>query len=129
MLLPHQRESIEQAFACPVFDYYGLAERAVFASECEQHRGLHLNADFGLCELLDEQDRPVTDLGPMFVTRQMIDQIAGDCTTLVKVVVTDDEVHAGHERMVFGQFEQAAAQQMLGPIAHQDAARQLLPHI
>lgn len=60
ILLPHQRRVIEQAFNCPVFDYYGMAERAVFASECEQHRGMHLNADFGLCELLDERNTPVS---------------------------------------------------------------------
>lgn len=59
MLLPYQRKSIEQAFKCPVFDYYGMAERAVFATECELHRGLHLNSDFGVCELVDEYDRPV----------------------------------------------------------------------
>lgn len=59
MLLPHQRKAIEKAFACPVFNYYGMAERAVFASECEHHHGLHLNSDFGLCELLDEQGGPV----------------------------------------------------------------------
>jgi len=60
VLLPHQRRVIEQAFNCDVFDYYGMAERAVFATECEQHRGLHINSDFGHCELLDEYDRPVS---------------------------------------------------------------------
>ena len=60
ILLPHQRRAIEKGFNCPVFDYYGMAERAVFASECEKHRGLHLNADFGLCELLDDMNYPVS---------------------------------------------------------------------
>lgn len=58
--VPHQRRVIERAFECEVFDYYGMAERAVFASECEQHRGLHVNSDFGLCEILDEQGQAVS---------------------------------------------------------------------
>ena len=32
-----QRETIERAFCCKVFDYYGLAERTIFATECEAH--------------------------------------------------------------------------------------------
>lgn len=59
ILLPHQRNVIEKAFGCKVFNYYGMAERAVFATECEQHKGLHINTDFGHCELVDKFDRPV----------------------------------------------------------------------
>jgi phenylacetate-CoA ligase len=51
-LLPAQRESIEKAFGCRVFDFYGMAERTVFATECEEHRGKHLNIDFGHVEVL-----------------------------------------------------------------------------
>lgn len=61
--LPYQRRAIEEAFDCETFDYYGLAERAVFATECEHHRGLHVNSDFGLCELLDEENEPVGEAG------------------------------------------------------------------
>ncbi|NGX17085.1 phenylacetate--CoA ligase family protein [Wenzhouxiangella sp. XN24] len=59
VLLPWQRDSIASAFQCPVFDYYGMAERAVFATECEFHSGLHVNSDFGHVELLDKEDSPV----------------------------------------------------------------------
>ena len=52
-LLPQQREIIEQAFACKVFDYYGMAERTVFATECETHSGHHVNMDYGITELVD----------------------------------------------------------------------------
>ena len=34
-----QREEIEAAFDCPMFDFYGHAERVVFATECEFHDG------------------------------------------------------------------------------------------
>jgi phenylacetate-CoA ligase len=40
-----QRVVIEQVFACPVTNRYGCEEVSLIASECEEHRGLHVNAD------------------------------------------------------------------------------------
>lgn len=53
-LLQHQREVIEEAFACKVFDYYGLAERTMFATECEAHTGHHVNVDYGITEIVGQ---------------------------------------------------------------------------
>lgn len=53
-LLETQRESIERAFRCRVFDYLGSAERAIFAGECPEHRGLHLFDEYGVTEVLDD---------------------------------------------------------------------------
>ncbi len=50
-LLEVQRHAIEQAFQCRVFDFYGMAERVVFATECREHDGKHFNTDFGLVEI------------------------------------------------------------------------------
>jgi len=50
-LFPHHREAIEKAFACKVFDFYGMAERVIFSSECEYHDGKHLNSDYGITEI------------------------------------------------------------------------------
>ena len=47
-----QRQTIEQAFGCPVFNTYGCREFMLIAAECDQHRGLHVNADHLLVELL-----------------------------------------------------------------------------
>jgi len=58
-LLPIQRETIEKAFCCKVFDFYGMAERVVFATECEHHNGLHLNLDYSIVEITDEDGYPV----------------------------------------------------------------------
>jgi phenylacetate-CoA ligase len=58
-LFPVQREAIEQAFCCKIFDYYGLAERVVFATECEVHSGHHLNFEFGATEVLDASGKRV----------------------------------------------------------------------
>lgn len=46
-----QRETVEQAFGCPVFNTYGCREFMLIAAECGQHRGLHMNADHLLVEL------------------------------------------------------------------------------
>lgn len=53
-LLPRYRENIEQAFGCKVYDSYGMAERTIFATECDHHQGNHLNLDYGISEILDE---------------------------------------------------------------------------
>jgi phenylacetate-CoA ligase len=53
-LLPIQREVIEERFKCKIFDYYGLAERAMFSGECEVHNGHHLYMEYGITEILDE---------------------------------------------------------------------------
>lgn len=58
-LFPHQRETIEEAFECRVFDIYGLAERTVFATECPSHEGSHFNMDFGITEILNRKHEPV----------------------------------------------------------------------
>jgi phenylacetate-coenzyme A ligase PaaK-like adenylate-forming protein len=57
-LFDYQREAIEKAFACKIFDAYGMAERAIFATECEQHSGHHLNSDYGITEFLDSRGEP-----------------------------------------------------------------------
>ena len=50
-LMPKQREEIEKAFACRLYDFYGMAERVVFATECNAHDAKHINMDFGIAEL------------------------------------------------------------------------------
>jgi phenylacetate-CoA ligase len=64
-LMPHQRETIEKAFECKVFDSYGMAERVVFAGECRSHEGKHLNSDFGITEILtkDGESAAVGQMG------------------------------------------------------------------
>lgn len=58
-LFPIQRQAIEKAFSCKVFDFYGMAERVVYATECDRHEGHHLNMDYGITEFLDSNNRPV----------------------------------------------------------------------
>ena len=54
LLFPHQRERIERVFAGRIFDRYGARETSVIASECDRHKGLHLNAECLLVEIVNE---------------------------------------------------------------------------
>lgn len=58
-LFDFQRAAIEEAFECRIFDYFGAAERVVFAVECERHEGHHLCEEYGFTEVLDAEHRPV----------------------------------------------------------------------
>ncbi len=46
-----QRERLERAFGCAVYNTYGCREFMLIAAECEHREGLHVNADHLLVEL------------------------------------------------------------------------------
>lgn len=46
-----ERERVERAFGCEVFDTYGCREAMLIASECQAHDGLHLTEDHVKVEL------------------------------------------------------------------------------
>lgn len=48
-----QRSVVESVFECHVWDFYGLTERVVSASEFECRNGLHLNWENSYFEILD----------------------------------------------------------------------------
>lgn len=48
---PSQREVIEKAFECPVYDYYGSAERVCYIHTCDKG-SYHILPEYGLTELL-----------------------------------------------------------------------------
>ena len=54
VLLPEQRQLLETTFRGKVFNRYGSREVSVVASECEHHRGMHVNADALLMEIVPE---------------------------------------------------------------------------
>jgi phenylacetate-CoA ligase len=70
-LYSYQRETIQEAFQCPVRETYGMSEMVAGASECE-HGKLHLWPDAGLLEV-DEPDETGTGdfLATGFVNRDM----------------------------------------------------------
>lgn len=59
MLLENERRVIQEVFGCAVTNRYGCEEVGLIASECEVHRGLHLNAEHVLVEFVDDAGNPV----------------------------------------------------------------------
>jgi phenylacetate-CoA ligase len=53
------RRRVEEAWGKKPFEVYAATEPAGIASECEQHRGMHLFEDLVITELVDEKNRPV----------------------------------------------------------------------
>ncbi|OGC91156.1 MAG: hypothetical protein A2W25_10225 [candidate division Zixibacteria bacterium RBG_16_53_22] len=62
-LFPKQREMIEDAFECKVFDFYGMAERVIFATECSEHTGHHINMDYGITEFIKDDSQESSNGG------------------------------------------------------------------
>ena len=58
MLLEAERQVIEAAFSCKVTDRYGCEEVGLIASECDQHRGFHLNIEHLFIEFLRPDGSP-----------------------------------------------------------------------
>jgi phenylacetate-CoA ligase len=67
MLYDFQRKHIESVFQCRVFDFYSMAERVAFAAECE-HGRMHVNPEYGVLEIVDEQGRPTEGEGTIVGT-------------------------------------------------------------
>jgi phenylacetate-coenzyme A ligase PaaK-like adenylate-forming protein len=60
-LLAWQRDLVEKAFSCSVYNRYGCREFGDIAQECEKREGLHVNIDRVFLEVLDEALQPVKD--------------------------------------------------------------------
>jgi len=54
--IDHRRE-IEATFGCKVFNQYASTESGTFITSCE-HGHLHVNPEFGICEILNKEGRP-----------------------------------------------------------------------
>lgn len=52
-LLPLQRSVIEEQFEAPVFDFFGMAERMAFATQCAEAHEYHLNFEYAVNEVVD----------------------------------------------------------------------------
>ena len=64
-----QREVIEKAFSCNVYNTFGCREFMLMAAECPEHKQLHINADHLVIETIDEQGQVVTgSSGDLLVT-------------------------------------------------------------
>ncbi|NLX17740.1 MAG: phenylacetate--CoA ligase family protein, partial [Desulfobulbus sp.] len=59
MLIPSERQVIEETFGVRVIDRYGCEEVSLIACECERHEGMHLNIDHLFIEFIGEDGQPV----------------------------------------------------------------------
>lgn len=64
-----QRECIEQAFDCDVFNTYGCREFMLIAAECSAEKHLHINDDHLVVEITDDTGKNVKNvLGDIVIT-------------------------------------------------------------
>ena len=78
---------------------------------------------------IDPYDIDTLGSDPLFVTRDMINQVKPYATSVVEVVLSDKAQRAGTTGMIFGELDRAAAAEMMGPMAHEEAARAVTKEI
>ena len=88
-----QRSVIEQVFGCPVTNRYGCEEVSLIASECEHHRGLHVNADSVFTEVLGEPG----DVSPPENGRLLVTDLTNRAMPLIRYEIGD--VVIGSDRL------------------------------
>lgn len=68
IVYPWQRILIEQYFGCKIYDWYGMEERAIAASECEFHTDYHIFSEFCIVEVLREGKNVIGEEGELIST-------------------------------------------------------------
>ncbi|MBA6265139.1 phenylacetate--CoA ligase family protein [Colwellia sp. Bg11-12] len=86
-----QREVIEQAFNCSVYDTFGCREFMLMSAECREHKSLHINCDHLVVETVNEEfDTVKNESGDLLITDlhnygfPLIRYVNGDRATLVE---------------------------------------------
>jgi phenylacetate-CoA ligase len=89
-LFDHQRQIIEQAFNCKVYNTFGCREVMLIAAECAVHNNLHINSDHLIVETIDDKGNSVVEQsGDLVITdlfnygMPLIRYINGDRATLI----------------------------------------------
>jgi phenylacetate-CoA ligase len=60
-LLPQAREHYQEVFGAPILDDYAMGECLFLSNGCPTSGGMHVNADWAIMEVVDEDNRPVAD--------------------------------------------------------------------
>jgi len=64
-----QREELEKAFDCQVFDWYGLAENVATTQQCSIQSGYHQNSEYGIIEFVQGDSlAPEGEMGEIVAT-------------------------------------------------------------
>lgn len=85
-----QREVIEKAFNCQVYDTFGCREFMLMSAECQENKQLHINSDHLVVETVDDSGQAITgQSGDLVVTdlynygMPLIRYVNGDRATLI----------------------------------------------
>jgi phenylacetate-CoA ligase len=85
-----QRDAIEQAFNCNVYDTFGCREFMLMSAECQEHKNLHINSDHLVVETLNDKGGSITgSTGDLVITdlynygMPLIRYVNGDRATLI----------------------------------------------
>lgn len=85
-----QRDVIEEAFNCNVYNTFGCREFMLMSAECEAHKNLHINIDHLVVETISDNGTAITgESGDLVVTdlynygMPLIRYLNGDRATLV----------------------------------------------
>lgn len=85
-----QREVIEKAFNCEVYDTFGCREFMLMSAECQENKNLHINSDHLVVETVDDTGQSITgESGDLVVTdlynygMPLIRYVNGDRATLI----------------------------------------------
>lgn len=86
-LTDRARERIKQFFNVPVFDHYGIGECLFLAEGCPTDGGAHLNADWAILEVVDQDNRPVPDGTPG--AKVLVTNLANTVQPIIRYEVGD----------------------------------------
>jgi len=82
---PEMKVVIRQAFGARAYEEYGSVEQCALATECE-YGSLHVNSDFGIVEILDDNDKPVP---PGVDGRMVCTGLINDAQPLIRYDIGD----------------------------------------
>lgn len=90
------RQRIEARFKAPVFDHYGAGECLVMADSCAACRKLHVNADWSIVEVVDNDYQPVP--AGTTGTKVLVTNLANYAQPFIRYEISDCIALAAHNR-------------------------------
>jgi phenylacetate-CoA ligase len=61
---PEMEERMREGWGVRPYNLYAMTEVGIVGSDCPEHRGIHLNEDLAIVEVVDEDNRPVPPGSP-----------------------------------------------------------------
>jgi phenylacetate-coenzyme A ligase PaaK-like adenylate-forming protein len=87
VLTESARAIFREAFGVPILNYYSLAECVFLSNGCPTDSGAHVNADWAILEVVDENNRPVPPGQPG--QKVLVTNLANDIQPFIRYEVGD----------------------------------------